>query len=261
MNIITKNTDAGYALDLISSDPNSGNLRYVDNSTGVSDATLVDFYQNSPTHYQLFSVYGDGVTYADKIVSSIQASQSLTQSGSTSTSVGIVNWVSVAPSITTSGFSIGSTGCFYVNNGGNYIIGKAPGAASGNRGISVFTPATGGYLNNENGGWLNLLDNYESISFRIHSDNPGATGSCFKYIALNTGYLEQTLPVTIGDQGNAITQIGGYASTVDITIINMTGSGGTSVGNRWFRVYYSAWGGTLTSPQCGVLSTYNSIAN
>lgn len=257
-NIITKSTDSAFALDLISNDINSGNLRYVYNSTGVSDAILMNFYQSKPSYYQLFTVYGDGVTYADKVVSSLQAKQALTQSGSSSTSVGTVNWVSIVPSITTTGFS---TGCFYVNNGGNYVIGKQTGAASGNRGISIFTPATGGYLNGENGGWLNLLDNYESISFRIHSDDPGATGSCFKYIGLNTDYLEQTPPIVSGDQGNAIDQIGGYASTIDITIINMTGSGGTTINNRWFRVYYSAWGGTLISPQCGVLSTYNSTSN
>jgi len=237
---------------------NTGNLRYVYNSTGVSDAVLMTFYQNSPSYYELFTVRGDGVTYADKVVSSLQAKQALTQSGSSSTSVGTVNWVSLVPSITTTGFS---TGCFYVNNGGNYVIGKATGAASGNRGVSIFTPATGGYLNSENGGWLNLLDNYESISFRIHSDDPGATGSCFKYIGLNTDYLEQTPPIILGDQANVIDQIGGYASTIDITIINMTGSGGTTINNRWFRVYYAAWGGTLTSPQCGVLSTYNSTSN
>jgi hypothetical protein len=151
-----------------------------------------------------------------------------------------------------------SGGCFYVNNGGNYIIGKSQGAASGNRGISIFTPATGGYINGANGGWLNLLDNYESISFRVHSDNPGATGSCFKYIGLNTGYLEQTPPIVLGNQSN---EISGYASTVDITIINMAGSGGATINNSWFKVYYSAWGGTLSSPQCGVLSTYNSSSN
>lgn len=256
-NIITKSSDTGFALNLISSDTNSGNLRYLYNSLGVSDAVLMTFYQSSP-FYELFTVSGDGVTYADKVVSSLQAKQALTQSGSSSTSVGTVNWVSIVPSITTTGFS---TGCFYVNNGGNYVIGKASGAASGVRGVSIFTPATGGYLNGENGGWLNLLDNYESISFRIHSDDPGATGSCFKYIGLNTDYLEQTSPIVLGDQANVIEQIGGYASTLDITIINMTGSGGTTINNRWFRVYYAAWGGTLTSPQCGVLSTYNSISN
>jgi hypothetical protein len=255
LNIETLNTETSYALKLISSDTNSGNLRYLYNSPGVSDAVLMNFYQSSP-YYQLFTVTGDGITYSDKIVSSVQESQSLTESGSSSTPFGVVNWVSVIPSITTTGFV---NGCYYVNNGSNHIIGKSPLAASGNRGISIFTPATGGYLNTENGGWLNLLENYESISFTIHSDNPGATGSCFKYIGLNTDYSEQTPPVITGYQSDVI--LNGYASTIDITIINMTGSGGTSQNNRWFRVYYSAWGGTLPAPQCGVISTYNSIAN
>ncbi len=255
LNIETLNTETAYALKLISSDTNSGNLRYLYNSPGVSDVVLMNCYQSSP-YYQLFTVTGDGIAYSDKIVRSVQESQSLTESGSSSTPVGIVNWVSIVPSLTTTGFV---NGCFYVNNGTNHIIGKSPLAASGNRGISIFTPATGGYLNSENGGWLNLLENYESISFTVHSDNPGATGSCFKYIGLNTDYFEQTPPVILGYQSDVI--LNGYASTIDITIINMTGSGGTSQNNRWFRVYYSAWGGTLPAPQCGVISTYNSIAN
>jgi hypothetical protein len=41
----------------------------------------------------------------------------------------------------------------------------------------------------------------------------------------------------------------------------MAGSGGATINNSWFKVYYSAWGGTLSSPQCGVLSTYNSSSN
>lgn len=255
LNIETLNTETEYALKLISDDTNSGNLSYIYNSPGVSDAVLMNFYQSSP-YYQLFTVTGDGITYSDKIVRSVQESQSLTESGSSSTPVGVVNWVSIVPSLTTTGFV---DGCFYVNNGTNHVIGKSPSAASGNRGISIFTPATGGYLNSENGGWLNLLENYESISFTVHSDNPGATGSCFKYIGLNTDYSEQTPPVITGYQSDVI--LNGYASTIDITIINMTGSGGTSQNNRWFRVYYSAWGGTLPAPQCGVISTYNSIAN
>ena len=103
------------------------------------------------------------------------------------------------------------------------------------------------------------MNNYESISFSVRSDNPGDSGSCFKYIGLNTDYLEQTPPFIGGYQSDEI--LGGYAANIDITIINMTGSGGTSVNNRWFRVYYSAWGGTLSTPQCGVISTYNSISN
>ncbi len=254
--ISTSTTEAEYALDLVSSDPNSGNLRYIYGSNGVSDAVLMDFYQNSPSYYKLFTVTGDGVTYADKVVRSVQTPQSLTQSGSSSTPIGTVNWVSIVPSLTSTGYV---DGCFYVNNGSDYIIGKSPSASVGDRGISIFTPATGGYLNNENGGWLNILDNYESITFTLRSDTPGATGSCFKYIGLNTDYSEQTSPSVLGSQGDAI--LGGYAANVEITIINMTGSGGTNSSNRWFRVYYSAWGGTLTTPQCGVISTYNSIAN
>jgi hypothetical protein len=255
LNITTGISESRYALDLISSDANSGNLRYIYNSNGVGDTVLMNVYQNSP-YYQLFNVTGDGVTYMDKIVKPVQVPQKLTESGSGSTPIGTINWVSIVPSLTSTGFI---NGCYYVNNGSDYIIGKSPSASPGNRGISIFTPATGGYLNGENGGWLNILDNYEAISFTVRSDDPGATGSCFKYIGLNTDYQEQTPPSTLEYQSDLI--LNGYAANIDITIINMTGSGGTSSTNRWFRVYYSAWGGTLNEPQCGVISTYNSIAN
>ena len=254
--ISTGSLETEYALDLVSNDSSSGNLRYIYNSNGVRDAILMNFYQTGPPYYQLFTVTGDGVTYADKTVRSVQTPQQLTQSGSSSTSIGTVNWVSLVPSITNTGYI---NGCFYVNNGADHIIGKSPSASAGNRGISIFTPATGGYLNSENGGWLNILDNYEAISFTVRSDNPGATGSCFKYIGLNTDYNEQTPPSTLPSQSDVI--LAGYAANIDITIINMTGSGATLSSNRWFRVYYSAWGGTLNTPQCGVISTYNSIAN
>jgi hypothetical protein len=161
----------------------------------------------------------------------------------------------VIPSITTTGFN---SGCYYVNNGKNHIIGRSAAALSGDRGISLFTPATGGYLNGENGGWLNLLDNYESISFTIQSDDQYNDPSCFKYLALNSDYQEQRPPATGGYQ---YVGFGGYASTIDITIINMIGSGGTGSTNRWFRVYYSAYLASSQQRLCGVLSTYNSIAN
>ena len=50
------------------------------------------------------------------------------------------------------------------------------------------------------------------------------------------------------------------ASTIDFTIVNIQGTGGTSGTRRWFKVYYSAWGGGLTGAKCGVLSTYNATA-
>jgi hypothetical protein len=38
------------------------------------------------------------------------------------------------------------------------------------------------------------------------------------------------------------------------------GAGGTGGTKRWYKVFYSAWGGNLTNTYCGVLATCNSTA-
>jgi len=42
--------------------------------------------------------------------------------------------------------------------------------------------------------------------------------------------------------------------------MNIAGTGATSASRRWFKVYYSAYGGNIVGNECGVMYTANSIA-
>jgi hypothetical protein len=246
--IITTASDSKVPLDISSTSATTGNLRYFYGAISNNSAILFSANQVTPTYSNLFSVYGDGLTYFNKRVNSIQNQQTITQ---TVTSSGI-NWNSIVPSIA---MNTSGNDYYFANNGIDYIIDKSGSAASGDRGISVWVPATGGSVGN-NGGWLNLVDSNESISFRVHSSKP--LTDTFRYIGLNTSNLPNAAPIpfTMGNSSFADLGSGLGASTVDFTIINITGTGGTGSNRRWFKVYYSAWGGNLTNIQCGTLSTY-----
>jgi hypothetical protein len=246
--VTTTANDPKVPLDISSTSTTTGNLRYFYGAISNNSAILFSANQVTPTYSNLFSVYGDGLVYFNKRVNSIQNRQTITQ---TVTSFGI-NWNAIVPSIA---MNTSGSDYYFANNGIDYIIDKSGVAASGDRGISVWVPATGGSVGN-NGGWLNLVDSNEAISFRVHSSKP--LTDTFRYIGLNTSNLPNAAPVnfSIGNASFADLGSGLGASTVDFTIINVTGTGGTGSNKRWFKVYYSAWGGNLSNIQCGTLSTY-----
>ena len=244
---------ADYGLKFTSTNSQTGNLRYIYNAIPNSNASLLKSTQSGGL---LFGVFGDGYVYYDKRVNSIQNQQVITETTSSAVSATTVNWTTVVPSIAINT----STGNFYyANNGIDYIISKSPSAAVGERGICLWAPATGGSVNN-NSGWLNLTENDEAISFRVHSSSQNL--ETFRFIGLNTSQTQDSPPNNIASPNYSYTDLGSGvgASTVDFTIINITGTGSNSGSRRWFRVYYSAWGGNLTLPQCGILQTYNSTA-
>ena len=254
-NTYTQNTDYDPPLSLLTYSSLAGNLRYLYNAASNTDAILFRSAQSGTT---LFSVSGNGYVYMNKKVNSIQQEQTLTQTVQSVPALGspvTVNWTTITPSISA---TTSATNLFYVNNGSNYVIKKSPSAAAGQRGICLWTPATGGSFGN-NGGWLNLVENDEAISFKVHSDNPGSTGSCFKYLGLNTTNNPLGSPYSFANDYTAeVAVLPGAASSVEFTIVNITGTGGTSGTRRWYKVYYSAWGGGLTGHSCGVLTTYPS---
>jgi hypothetical protein len=108
---------------------------------------------------------------------------------------------------------------------------------------------------------LNLLENNESINFRVYSDG----SDYFRYIGLNTGNSPTNSPNNSVSNNYSYADLGQGASMIDITIINITGTGNTNGNRRWFKVYYSASGGNLTPSgtstiRCGSLVTFNSTA-
>lgn len=250
--VTTTASDPKVPLDISSTSTTTGNLRYFYGGISNNIAILFSANQVTPTYSNLFSVYGDGLVYFNKRVNSIQNQQTITQTVSSVVGATTVNWNTVVPSIT---MNASGSDYYFANNGIDYIIDKSGSAAAGERGICVWAPAAGGSVGN-NGGWLNLVDSNESISFRVHSSKPST--DTFRYIGLNTSNLPNVAPNNTVSANYSYVDLGGGlgASTVDFTVINVTGTGGTGSNKRWFKVYYSAWGGNLTSIQCGTLSTY-----
>ena len=259
-NVYSDATDLTPPLHLISASPTTGNLRYLYNSTANNGAFLFRIVQGTGL---LFSVYGDGYIYMDKKVNSIQSPQTITQTVAGTFAGTNINWTTIVPSVA---MTTASGNYFYSNNGSDFVVQKSASASSGERGICLWTPATGGAVG-FNGGWLNLVEDQEAITFRVHSSSPGSTGDCFRYIGLNTSQSPNTLPNPFNSGPNesiATLPAGQYASTAEFTVVNIRGAtggaGGTGGTKRWYKVFYSAWGGNLTNTYCGVLATCNSTA-
>jgi len=256
-NVYSEATDTAPPLHLISASPTTGNLRYLYNSTPNSGAFLFRVIQGTGI---LFSVYGDGYVYMDKRVNSLQPPQTITQTVSGTYLSTNINWTTLVPSIA---MNTAAGDYFYCNSGSDFVVQKSPSASSGERGICIWTPATGGAVG-FNSGWLNLVEDQEAITFRVHSSNPGSTADCFRYIGLNTSQSPNTLPNPFSafiNESIATLPAGEYASTAEFTVVNVKGATGSTGGTkRWYKVFYSAWGGNLTNTCCGVLTTCNSTS-
>lgn len=252
--ISTTASDSKVPLDIVSTNSTSGNLRYFYGASSNSSAILFSANQITPSYTNLFSVYGDGLVYFNRRVNSIQNQQTITQTVTSVVGGITVNWNTIVPSIS---MNTAGGNYYFANNGIDYIINKSGSADPGERGICIWVPSAGGTIGN-NGGWLNLVDPGESISFRVHSSDQNDK---FRYIGLNTANLPNVAPnnATSGNYSYVDLGSGLGASSVDFTIINITGTSGNVSSRRWFKVYYSACGGNLSSVQCGTLSTYLAI--
>jgi hypothetical protein len=253
-NAYSGSTDSNPALSLLSYSPLAGNLRYLYNAASNSDAVL---FRSSQSGATLFSVSGNGYVYMNKKVNSIQQEQTLAETLQSTYNGVPVNWTTISPSISA---TTSASNLFYVNSGSDYVIKKSPSATAGERGICLWTPATGGSFGN-NGGWLNLVENGEAISFRVRSDDSQTATNHFKYLGLNTTNDPLGSPnLFTASYNSGIVLLPAASSSVEFTIVNITGTGGTSGTRRWYKVYYSAWGGGLTGPYCGVLTTCNATS-
>jgi hypothetical protein len=150
-----------------------------------------------------------------------------------------------------------ATSSFNVSRGVDYYSSTAIIAGS-SRGISLWTPATGGSSYSDNGGWLNILGDSEYFNFRIHWWKPEqSTTEGFRYIGINTTETKNNNP----GSGTQIHNLGSgnYCHSVEFTIMNISSTaGGTGGTNRWFKVLYQAYGGNLPTPVCGHLYTNGS---
>jgi hypothetical protein len=254
LSVTTSASDTSVPLQLTSNSATTGNLRYAYPALSDYNASLFSANQISPSYINLFKVYGDGRVYYNKKVNSIQTTQTITQTVSSTTSLGgSVNWTTVVPSVCMDS----TAGSYYfASNGTEYNIEKSASATSGDRGICLWTPATGGGIDN-NGGWLNLLNDGESINFRVNCTNDN-----FRYIGLNTSNSPNTPPTNNNASPNySYYDLGttSAAKSIDFTIVNATDSGNNSASRRWYLVYFSAWPDSASGDViCGSLCTYAS---
>lgn len=234
-------------------------IRYYYAGISTSLATLMSVRQNQGIR-DIFKVYGNGLVYLFRRVNTIQNTQSLNSTVSSTVSAVTIDWITLIPTVAT---SVGTGNYVWVNRG-NDISTTRTSSTGNQRGVCLWTPATGGTASIYNKGWLNLLENGEAITLRVHASNPSSTGDLFRYVGLNTSENQALAPNNTAASNYSYADLTGTsfvgASTIDFTIVNIQGAGGTSGSRRWFKVYYSAWGGGLTGAKCGVLSTYNATA-
>lgn len=249
--------------------PGTSNFRHYSNIPSNRNSYLLNA-SDTTNGINVISVYANGDILYNKRIDSIQTSKSVTN-GTTGAVNGVnVYWVPIIPSIGITGpASSNSVTC---NNGVDFIFDPTNynGDGSHNIGICLWTPSQPGGTD-ANRGWLNLLNDHECLTITVRT---AKSNQYFRYLGLNTSGDQNYLPVGVTSsdfEGNgqfvdlSNTQTAG-ASSVDFTIMNITGTGASGSSYRWFKVYYSAYGGNIGGgstgnedyTKCGVLYTYNS---
>ena len=230
----------------------------------------------------IFDVKANGEVWYNKRINSIQPAQTVTPTVTGNTNItgptASVQWYTAIPGAIYAA-SAGGTASQRIssNNGSDFVISPSTSGPSSTIGICLWTPATGGeygsvsilnpYAEN-NGGWLNMLDNHEAINFTVRTDSDS---KYIRFLGLNTSNTFNIAPYAPSGSAQAIDLTGATssgASHIDFTIMNINRpsdlypppNGGTGAANRWFKVYYSAYGGNISGSKCGVMYTTNSIA-
>lgn len=242
-----------------SSAANSGNLLYRANVISSNVSRLFLAYTSSEI---IFDVKANGEVFYNKGINSIQSVQPVTPTVTgnatniSGTSVS-VQWYTVIPGAIHSAGT--STSRINANNGTDFVISPSTFGPSATVGICLWTPATGGSGNDNNGGWLNMLNSYEAINLRVRSDSES---KFIRFLGLNTSNTFSVAPNDPVGSFQGIDLSGANsvgASHIDFTIMNIRGTTGSTGGtSRWFKVYYSAYGGNIVGNKCGVMYTTNS---
>ena len=237
-----------------------GNLRFKANVISSSVSRLFLAYTSSEA---IFDVKTNGEVYYNKRINSIQPVQtvSYTVSGSAASTAPVYWYTAIPGSIYSAGTANTRINC---NNGTDFVISPSTYGPSANIGICLWTPSSGGGSANpyNNGGWLNMLNDHEAISFRVRSDSESRF---IRFVGLNTSSTFSDAPyapaLPDNKQGIDLTgAIGVGASHIDFTIMNINQGASVSSSTRWFKVYYSAYGGNIVGSKCGVMYTYGSTA-
>jgi hypothetical protein len=247
---------------LESTRPNADNLFYRSEVVSSRVSRLFLAYTLSE---DIFDVKANGEVWYNKRINSIQSVQPVTSTVSgTATTIGIpseenVEWYTAIPgAIYSDGTSTQRINC---NNGTDFVISPSTYGPSSQVGICLWTPSIGGGSNpNNNGGWLNMLGDNEAINFRVRIDSET---KFIRFLGLNTSNTFNVAPNDPIGSFQAIDltgTIGVGASHIDFTIMNINQGASVSSSVRWFKVYYSAYGGNIVGNKCGVMYTTGSTA-
>ena len=238
----TGSTGSQPSLNLISGNPGVGNLYYKMDEVYPSTRSGSTLFKATNSTTGILEISGKGDFKVDKIMYPLHPLESPSPFMPSSVKYLIFN-----PTVSLNGQTDASS--FNVSRGVDYYI--TPPALSGNgNAILLWTPSDV----NADKGWTDLIKNNEYMNFRVHSDS---NSNGFRLVGINTSSTKLAQPIGTGN--GIIASVGQYCTSVEFTIINISKtSTGTSTTNRWFKVLYHAWGGTLDVPVCGELYTNGS---
>ncbi len=246
------------SLSITSSLFNVGGLRHRTNVASNRSSSL--FYAYGPSESYV-DIRANGEFWYNKRINSIQPAQNVTSIGTGNVSIFgpsvSTEWYAVVPGVVQSAGTPSQR--VNSNNGIDFVVNPSTSGPSTSTGVYLWTPATGATAN-FNGGWLNLLNDHESIELRVRTSEES---KFFRFVGLGTSNTFSNLPNAPYSSYQAADLSGANsvgASHIDFTIMNITGTGSTAGTSRWFKVYYSAYGGNLNGSKCGVLYTTGSTA-
>lgn len=241
---------------------NTGNLIHRTNVISGSVSRLFRAYTSSEN---IFDVKANGEVWYNKRIDSIQPSQTVTPTVTGSVSMSgpsvSVQWYTAIPGAVYSGAGGTASQRISCNNGTDFVITPSVSGPSAAIGICLWTPATGGGGTNPNAGWLNMLDGGEAVNFRIRTDSES---KLIRFLSLNTSDTFNVAPSAPYSSPQAIDLTGSNsfgASHIDFTIMNLNQGASNPSTTRWFKVYFSAYGGNLGSTKCGVMYNQNLAAS
>jgi len=259
MTFSNNNGDTLPPLWLSSSFWNVSGLRHRTDVASNISSSLFYSYSNTESY---FDVRANGEVRYNKRINSIQQLQNVTPTGTANVSIygpsTSTQWYGVVPGAIYAG-PTASTQRINSDNGLDFVINPTVSGPSSATGVYLWTPATGASAD-FNGGWLNFLNDHEAIELRVRSSSEG---KFFRFVGLNTSNTFSNLPNAPYSSYQAADLTGNNsigASHIDFTIMNISGTGSTAGSSRWFKVYFSAYGGNLNDTKCGVLYTTNSTA-
>jgi hypothetical protein len=269
----TSATGANAPLLIQTTNSQTSNIRHKSNIGSSRESFLLRSTDvtDSASSKSIFNVFGNGDVLLNRSVNSFESSKTVTLSSTSPVNIGAtasVYWVSILPSIALT--AAASSSSAVLNNGIDVVIDPDKYGPTHQIGISLWTPSSFTYAAsplNSNGGWLSLLNENECLTVRVKMAHPDRY---FRFLGLSTGNQTSAPTGTFGStagNGQFVDLSGNIAygaTQVEFTIMNISNPASTSA-SRWFKVYYSAYGGNLggystwdDTTKCGTLYTYNS---